>query len=218
MRWAVALIALVLSTGPATAAEPDLELGEEIYEVCAPCHGPSGQGGGGGVYPRLAGLPIAYMTEQLRDFKRRLRVNIPMVPFANERELPEEDLMAVSAYLATLKLMTRMPDVDVPMDGLERLNLAKKVLQIPRAPGDLEAGKALYVKHCSKCHGEDGFGHKKAPGLAGQYTGYLQKQIDLMLDADREHRDADELFGELSAPELRDILAYLSILDDGLDY
>ena len=37
--------------------EPDLELGEEINEVCASCHGEFGQGGKGGEYPRLAGLP-----------------------------------------------------------------------------------------------------------------------------------------------------------------
>jgi len=81
---------------------PDLELGEEINEVCASCHGEFGQGGKGGQYPRLAGLPENYLAEQLLRFRKRERINIPMLPYTEERELPDEDLLAVSAYLSIL--------------------------------------------------------------------------------------------------------------------
>jgi hypothetical protein len=46
---------------------------------------------GWGVYPRLAGLNADYLAEQLEKFKSRERGNIPMIPFANEREFPARD-------------------------------------------------------------------------------------------------------------------------------
>lgn len=71
---------LIITVSSALSNEPDLELGEEIYDTCAPCHGPFGQGGGGGVYPRLAGMTSEYIADQLRRFKERERENIPMIP------------------------------------------------------------------------------------------------------------------------------------------
>ncbi|MCP5366948.1 MAG: c-type cytochrome [Hyphomicrobiales bacterium] len=211
---ALALV-LCLAAGAALAAgPPDPKLGAEIYEICAPCHGLQGQGGGGGVYPRLAGLPADYLSEQLRDFKRRVRTNIPMLPYATDRELPDEDIAHVAAYLNGLTLATRPPPADDTMDGLARLNQMKSVLQIPRAPGDAAAGGALYARDCARCHGKDGYGHEKAPGLAGQHVPYLVKQVRLFLNADREHRDADQLFGELEDGQVADLMAYLSTLDD----
>lgn len=213
--WAAGLSLLA---GGAAAEEPDIELGEEIYEICAPCHGPNGQGGGGGVYPRLAGMPIDYLSEQLRDFKKRVRTNIPMLPYATDRELSDEDILHVSAFLNQVRLATKLPKSDEAMDGLERLNQLKNVLQIPLAEGDVAKGKAHYDKACGKCHGEDGFGHKKAPGLAGQHVPYMIKQIQLFVDEDREHRDAEDLFGDLDEAQIQDLMAYLTTLDDGLDY
>ncbi|MCB2101535.1 MAG: c-type cytochrome [Rhodobacterales bacterium] len=203
------------SAAPARAA-PDLGLGAEIYEVCAPCHGINGQGGGQGVYPRLAGMPVDYTLDQIRDFKRRVRTNIPMLPYATDRELPDDDVVHVAAYLRSLRLKTRLPPADAAMDGLERLNQAKQVLQIPKTEGDVAAGRALYDRACAKCHGADGYGHEKAPLLAGQFSTYLRKQIEQFQAYEREHRDTETLFEERTADEVRDLLAYLSTLDDGI--
>lgn len=117
------------------------EDGKDIYMVCAPCHGPEGQGGAKGDYPRLAGLPYEYIQEQLLSFKARERINIPMFPFTVERELNDQDIMDVSAYIAEMELSNRMPEMDEDTDGYVRLIAAKQVLQIPRVPGDVEAGK-----------------------------------------------------------------------------
>jgi len=84
----------------------DLELGEEINETCAGCHGEYGQGSIDGEYPRLAGLTAEYIARQLRNFKQRERINIPMLPYTNDRELPEEDLVSIAAYLASIQLPT----------------------------------------------------------------------------------------------------------------
>ena len=79
----------------------DMEYGEEINELCAGCHGEFGQGSGDGEYPRLAGMDRQYLVRQLQYFKDRSRLNIPMLPYATERELPDKDVQAVSAYLSS---------------------------------------------------------------------------------------------------------------------
>ena len=57
----------------------------------------------------------------------------------------------------------------------------------------------------------------RSPPLAGQYTVYLWRQVDKYIGRQRIHDDSapeDELLGDFSREELRDILAYLSALDD----
>jgi cytochrome c-type protein NapC len=56
--------------------------GQDINTTCAPCHGRNGQGSPDGTYPRLAGLDADYLARQLRSFKDRSRINIPMFPYS----------------------------------------------------------------------------------------------------------------------------------------
>jgi len=204
------------ATAEPTSALPEgyAEDGKDIYVVCAPCHGPEGQGGAHGDYPRLAGLSIEYLASQLRSFKARERINIPMYPFTVERELSDQDVLDVSAYITEMKLDTRLPDMGENVDGYVRLMATKRVLQIPRAPGDVEKGAALYKEGCARCHGEKGEGRPHDPPLAGQYTKYLKKQFrDIRSDA-RLHPRPKRLITPLSEQDEQDLLAYLSTLDD----
>jgi len=212
MRALVPALALALCVLPAEAA--DLENGEEIYEVCAACHGPFGQGGGGGVYPRLAGMEIEYLSDQMKAFKSRRRENIPMLPYATERELPDEDVADVAAYLNAIKLATRLPAQDQRLDALERLLQAKKVLQVPREPGDTAHGKQVYDEACARCHGDKGQGTEDGPLLAGQHVRYLKKQIERFVTGGRRHMRTQTEFIDRPAKDLDDLWAYLSILDD----
>jgi cytochrome c553 len=53
--------------------------------------------------------------------------------------------------------------------------------------------------------------------LAGQYTRYLWRQVDLYIKGFRIHdkdEPDEELLEDFSQEELRDIFAYVSILDD----
>ena len=55
------------------------------------------------------------------------------------------------------------------------------------------------------------------PMLAGQYTRYLWRQVDKYLAGIRIHDPSapeDRLLAEFDKQELRDIFAYLSVLDD----
>ncbi|MCW8952490.1 MAG: c-type cytochrome [Rhodospirillales bacterium] len=185
-----------------------------INMVCAGCHGEYGQGGGGGEYPRIAGLPEAYIAAQLRLFKDQKRVNLPMIPFTKERELPEPDLRDISRYLSGIQLRNQFPPTDTVMDGLERLKQAKQVVQIPRYEGDIDAGKGIYRADCRECHGNDGMGKKDAPQLAGQFSGYLLKQMKEFVAGRRKHEYTEEMFSDLTDEDYANLLAYLSILDD----
>ena len=204
----------------AEAPAIDLELGEEINETCAGCHGEYGQGSIDGEYPRLAGLTDVYLARQLRLFKQRKRLNIPMLPYTNDRELPEEDLVSVAAYLASIELPTKLPPInEAEFDALARLQAGKKVVNIATYPGDVEAGRKFYKQECASCHGQDGYGddNKHIPRLAGQYSLYLLKQVENIRKAERFHDEADdaEIFREYTDAEIAAMLAYLATLDDG---
>ena len=78
--------ALLASTA---AVAVNLEKGKEINGTCAACHGDQGAGGKKGEYPRIAGQRVDYIEGQLRNFRSRTRVNIPMFPYTQERELSD---------------------------------------------------------------------------------------------------------------------------------
>ena len=201
--------------------ELDSEYGEEINQTCAGCHGEYGQGSIEGEYPRLAGLDADYIAKQLNDFKTRKRINIPMIPFANDRELPGDDVRIISEYLSRIQLPTKLQPVDEEnFDALERLHASKRVVNIKDYPGDIELGKKVYMDECASCHAKDGYGkkNKKAPQLAGQYSEYLLRQIDLYRTRKRIHdeeKDDAELFRELGDEKISGMLAFLATLDDG---
>ena len=201
------------------ALKADPEIGRQINGVCAACHGDSGQGGKKGEYPRLAGQHVEYLMYQLKKFKDRKRTNLPMFPYTEERELPDEDLVHIAAYLASIKLDTTYPVFTDSDDALTRLLAVEKVLNIPRSEGDVGAGARLYKTECSSCHKKDGMGNKTVPMLAGQYTIYLKRQVDKFIKGERIHDEemkdpSKDVLNQLKPEEIRDILAYLTTLDD----
>jgi len=217
------MAAMLLGTSVVVGArEADLEIGEEINEVCAGCHGEYGQGGKQGVYPRLAGQPYQFLVDQLVLFRERKRPNLAMVEYVDERQMPDEDIQDVAAYLASIALPSRLAPIDeqaADFDALARLEEAKRVLQIPRAEGDIQAGGRLYKRECASCHGRDGGAKPEdaVPMLRGQYTRYLWRQVDKYLAGVRIHdpdAPGDRLLADFTRDELGDIFAYISILDD----
>ena len=199
-----------------TAVAVDLEKGKEINGTCAACHGDQGAGGKKGEYPRIAGQRVAYIESQLRNFRSRTRVNIPMFPYTQERELSDEDIKDISAYLAKIELDSKMPTYTGKEDALTKLLMAEKVMIIPRAEGDLGNGEAIYQKKCATCHGKTGKGRGMFPMLVGQYTNYLKRQADLYLKGDRPH-DEDGVVGVLNTlkeQDIQDILAYLTSIQE----
>jgi cytochrome c553 len=211
MRYLLLPILLAICLVANTRAQ-NLEKGKEINTTCAGCHGEFGQGGSKGEYPRLAGQRVGYIVDQLKSFRSRTRVNIPMYPYTQERELPDEDIKDVAAYLASIELPTTWPVFKDTDDALTRLTLTERVMIIPRAPGRLDNGEAVYQKKCATCHAKDGKGRGMFPMLVGQYTNYLKRQIDKYLNKERPHDDTEVggILTTLSGDDVQDVLAYLT--------
>jgi len=205
----------------AEAEKLDVDYAEEINETCAACHGEYGEGKPDGEYPRLAGLPKKYIVKQLRDFKSRARLNIPMIPYTTERELPEEDLLTIAAYLEGIKLPTKLPPIDTTkkFDALARLESTRLVVNIAKMDGNILAGERFYKKECAACHGKNGYGKpaQLIPPLSGQHSEYLRRQINKFRKGERLH-DGDagdqEIFQQISDTEIHNMLSYFSVQDD----
>lgn len=204
-------LSLLLSLSLAAQAQ-NLEHGKEINGTCAGCHGDFGQGGKKGEYPRIAGQQAGHLMEQLRAFRARTRMNLPMFPYTQERELSEADILDVSAYLASVVLPTQWPEFKPDDDALTRLTAMEKVMILPRVPGNLENGGKIYQDECALCHAPDGLGKRKFPRLVGQYSSYLKRQMDAFLAGERPHDEEGKrgVLNQLKEQDMQDILAYLT--------
>lgn len=210
---ALFVLLLLLVLGQAGQTQ-NLERGKEINGTCAGCHGEFGQGGKRGEYPRIAGQRQAHIMDQLRAFRKRTRVNLPMFPYTQERELSDADIVDVSAYLASIELPTQWPEFKDSDDALTRLTAVDKVMIIPRAPGNVDNGRTIFQKECVTCHARDGMGRGKFPRLVGQYSSYLRKQMDAFVRGERAHDEEETggILNQLKEQDLQDLLAYLTLI------
>jgi len=211
-RFCAVFYALALCLPGLEANAADTERAPELMGVCATCHGDFGQGGSRGEYPRLAGQSEKYLAKQLTSFRERKRINIPMFPYTEERELSDEDVRAITGYLSAIKLPTTPPTFKGDEDALTRLQMMEKVMIVPRVEGDIVNGGKIYQKNCASCHAKDGRGRGSFPMLVGQYSNYLQKQVNSYLKGERPHDEEDSrgILAELKDTDIRDILAYLT--------
>ncbi|WP_242513200.1 c-type cytochrome [Halochromatium salexigens] len=154
------------------ALTPDAERGREVYLTCAVCHLPEGWGSVDGSYPQIAGQLPTVIIKQLADFRAGNRENPLMYPFSVPGILggPQE-IADVAAYVSQLPMTAE--------NGL--------------GPGsDLEAGEALYIEHCTDCHGAAGEGDEAEhiPMIAGQHFAYLMRQFDAIRSGERKNADS----------------------------
>ena len=195
------LVSLLALTPLTLQAEPDMERGKALNRQCALCHGFHGQGVLGGKYPRLAGLPEYYLVGMMDKYKDGTLDYQAMTVVGGLRNLSDADLQSLAAYLSDIDLAAVSP------------------LDIPTPEGaDLENGEDLYQGDCKSCHGRkaEGMKRKESPPLAGQYSEYLLRQIAMFKKKERIHAndEEDETFEEYEPQQIKDILAYISTLDD----
>lgn len=217
LHLARALAAAVTVMLASSASAADAERGKDLYEVCAACHGDMGQGGKRGEYPRLAGQREGHIKGQLKAFRDRSRINLPMFPYTQERELSDADMDDLAAYLSGVELSSTYPSFKDTDDALTRLSAMEKVMIIARTPGDTEAGGAIYGKECASCHGKTGLGRGRFPMLAGQYSNYLLKQMAAFIKKERPHEEVEVggILNQFNQDNLRDIIAYITTLQGG---
>lgn len=199
-------IAAAVSLAFASAAfadeqEPDMDLGKQLNRQCALCHGLYSQGILGGKYPRLAGLPDYYQKKALMEYRDGIREHSAMVVVGGLRNMSDHDINSLAAYVADIDL-----DESYPLD-------------VPTPEGaDIDNGKDIYKGDCKVCHGRKGEGKtsKDSPQVAGQYDGYLLRQIEMFKDKKRIHADdpEDDSFDDYSDQEILDIVGFITTLDD----
>lgn len=218
-RWRPLLLVGLFLLPLATEAQ-NLENGREIHITCAGCHGKYAQGGKNGEYPRLAGQRAGYIEDQLRAFRTRKRLNIPMLPYTEARVLPDADIVDIAAYLSGMRLHVRPPVFADAGDARRRREEINKVLRIDVVEGDITQGKGIYQKECGGCHGRNARGRGDFPMLVGQYPRYLKKQIDTFRRGDRPHDESEPSKGTLiplTEADVEHILAYLTSIQDQED-
>jgi cytochrome c553 len=179
--------------------------GKELFNTCAACHGPAGQGNRELGAPGIAGMNARSIELQLQKFRSGLRgtqfndyEGMRMRPMALSLRT-DEDVKAVATYAASLPAARHAPVVG----------------------GDPQAGRALYAT-CMACHGLDGAGNETlgAPRIAGVEDWYLAAELRKYNGGVRGGNPKDAqgmLMGSMSkslADEaaIRNVVAYIETL------
>lgn len=96
---------------------------------------------------------------------------------------------------------------------LPALFAAGMALAIPGHAADIAAGKAKAAQSCSDCHGEDGKGDKKFPGIAGMPVDKFKQAIaDIQSGKSGKNKKMMKEAQELSADDVANLAAYYASL------
>jgi cytochrome c553 len=181
----------LLLIGHATAAEID---GNTLAHQgngrgaapCIACHGADGGGQGAAGFPRLAGMPAAYLRKQLDDFAAGTRDNASMKPVA--AALSESERTALATYYASLPVPAPAPATAPAM-----ANASNGAMLASR--GRWSQG----LPACVQCHASDGNGvGEHFPPLVGQSAVYLANQLHAW-KAGTRHNDPLNLMQSVAA-------------------
>ena len=230
---ALPLALMVLGTAPAAAqmyapGSGEAVPAEELYEVCAFCHGPQSQGSERLDAPALAGMEAWYVERQLHNFRNRTRGMHP-------EDLTGLQMSIVSGMArndATIRALAQYIEAMEPGAGLETLNGEPVTTGRPYVwhsdyaeftspePGDADRGAQAYIT-CGVCHGPNGEGNEAlaSPGLTDLQDWYQARQLRYFRDGIRG-RGAGDIYGAqmaamsttLTDQTIADLIAYIDTL------
>ncbi len=230
---ALPLALLVLGAAPAAAqmyapGSGEAVPAEELYEVCAFCHGPQGQGSERLDTPALAGMEAWYVERQLHNFRDRVRG-------MHAEDLTGLQMSIVSGMTrnnATIRALAQYIEAMEPGAGLETLNGDPVTTGRPYVwhsdyaeftspePGDADRGAQAYIT-CGVCHGPNGEGNEAlaSPGLTDLQDWYQARQLQYFRDGIRG-RGAGDIYGAqmaamsttLTDQTIADLIAYIDTL------
>jgi cytochrome c553 len=153
---------------------------------CMACHAANGGGMAAAGFPRLAGLPEAYLRKQLEDFANGSRENATMQPVVGALTDAERD--AVVAYYSKLPVPAPAP-VPPPSDNVAQLG--KTLAARGRWSDTLPA--------CEQCHGPGGVGvGDHFPPLVSQSSVYISNELHAWQQGSR-HNDPLQLMQHVAA-------------------
>jgi cytochrome c553 len=162
------LLGLALfAIGAHTQAAPIVEdtMAQRVL-ACTGCHGPQGRAASDGYYPRIAGKPAGYLTNQLLSFRDGRRQYALMGNLL--APLTDDYLREIAAHFAQLELPYPPPQpATVGADALARAEaLVTKGDAARRLPA------------CIQCHGASLMGvAPSVPALIGMPRDYLNAQL-----------------------------------------
>lgn len=98
---------------PGLATEESIETGGKIYRggvssknvpACSGCHGPSGLGNPGAIYPRVSGQHATYLEAQLKAYRSGERDNtrLSKIMTAVAENLTDAEIKALASYMSGL--------------------------------------------------------------------------------------------------------------------
>ncbi|MDM8547864.1 c-type cytochrome [Candidatus Venteria ishoeyi] len=166
--------------------EPNLKKGRNLFRTCAVCHAPTAWGTPDGHYPQIASQHQQVVIKQMLDIRSGNRDNPTMYPFTLKSVMKsDQDIANVSAYVASL-----------PMSPYNEKGSGM----------DLQHGKALYDKHCTECHGDNGEGDNKStfPRVHGQHYHYILRQLLWMQNGKRRNAN-DDMLKKIRTFNMRDL-------------
>ena len=131
---------------------------------CSSCHGQAGEGLATAGYPRLAGLPAAYLLAQLNALADGTRQNPVMGPLA--RGMSQQERSQLASYYASLP-----PHATAHAGATVTTGLADDRLALHGRWSD-------EIPACVQCHGTGGSGVGSTfPALTGQPSLYIANQL-----------------------------------------
>ncbi len=231
--WPTATLVAALAATPVAGQQYAPGTGEAVdpealYEVCAFCHGPQGQGSERLDAPALAGMEAWYVDRQLHNFRNGVRGMHPedvtglQMSIVSGMTRNDATIRALAEYIAAME----------PGAGLETLDGEPVTTGRPYVwqseyaeftspePGDATRGARSYIT-CGVCHGPAGEGNEAlaAPRLTEIQHWYQARQLRYFRDGIRG-RGPGDIFGAqmaamsqtLTDQTIADLLSYIDTL------
>lgn len=207
--------------------------------ACGFCHRPDGFGRPDNA--NLAGLPAAYIVQQMTDYKTNQRRSAnphggstTMASIA--RAVDEADIDAAARYFSSVAPQPWIRVIETNVlsgnDGHPVEPIGTRVVEVPDDAtsgfvayvpmGSLKRGEALVTTggggrtvRCALCHGHDLRGTSSVPGIAGRSPSYLARQLNDMRQGSRFGARPDRMMGtvaRLTEPDIVSIVAYAASL------
>jgi cytochrome c553 len=163
-----------------TVGDGNADLGRELAEPCAACHGPDGNASGADM-PTLAGQDARYFIKAMQAYQDGTRHHEGM--FGAVDGLDDGDLADLAAFYAVQEPVRR--NVRTPLTTAE------------------------WIVRCERCHGVDGNStDPRFPMLAGQDPTYLTNALQAYIGESRSSSTMHAMSDPLNEADIERIVSF----------
>lgn len=170
--------------------------------ACTGCHGKQGRAGPDGYYPRLAGKPVGYLYNQLRNFQSGRRHYALMVNLLEP--LSDTYVREIAEHFASLEL---------PYEAAVSAKLPATLEQRGQALA-MVGDPTRKLPACAECHGQALMGLQPfVPSLLGLSRDYLNAQLGAWRTGQRQAHAPDcmaEVAKRLTPEDVSAVVSWLA--------